>query len=137
VRRTPAGPRYLADAASFGFAIARLAEVTRDAPLRDHAVRIARALERDFTDPATGKLFEKTPDAAAVGVFARRLHPFTHNVMAARLYATLARATGDGSWADKGKRLVSATCTPRVLSDRGRMLGDVLLTLDDLGVVGW
>jgi uncharacterized protein len=137
VRRSETGPRYLADAAGLGFGLARLAAATGDARYVAAATRVAAAMARDFEDRATGSFFDTTPDPAAVGVFAIRQRSFTHNLGAARFYAALARATGDGAARDRGARVLAATMTPKALDDRGRMLGEVLLTLDDLGLVAW
>ncbi len=54
-RREAAGSvRFLADAASFGRALVRLAAATGEARYRDVATKIAGAIERDFTDPNGG-----------------------------------------------------------------------------------
>jgi uncharacterized protein YyaL (SSP411 family) len=137
------GARYLADAASLGLALARLAEVFGPggkgdgAPYRDAAVAIAGAMVRDLADEATGAFWDRTTDPAAAGVFARREKPFSHNVMAARFFAALARVTGDAAWKERGRRTLAAACTPRAVDERGRMLGDLVLTLDDLGAIAW
>ena len=136
VRREDKGARYLADAASFGYALARLAIVTHDAAYKDAATRIARTMLRDFSD-GKAPLVDRTTDPAAAGVFAKKLHPFVHDILAARFLAALATATGDASFAQQGKELLAASCTPKALDERGRMLGEVLLTLDDLGAVAW
>jgi uncharacterized protein YyaL (SSP411 family) len=137
VRRGSVGARYLADAAALGRALARLAEVTSEAGYRDAALSIAAAMRRDLEDPATGAFWDHTPDGAAAGVFARRTRPFAQNVLAARFFAALGRATGDAAWKDRGRRVLAAVCTPRALDERGRMLGEVLLALDEVGAIGW
>ncbi len=141
VRRTAQGARYLADAASFGRALARLAEVLHPdgegAPYRAAALAVAAAMTRDLADEATGAFWDRTPDPAAAGVFARRTRPFLHNVMAARFFAALGRITGDPAWNDRARRALAAVCTPRALDERGRMLGELLLALDEVGAVAW
>jgi uncharacterized protein len=141
VRRTSQGARYLADAASFGRALARLAEAMGPsgdgAPYREAALAVAAAMQRDLADEATGAFWDRTPDPAAAGVFAHRTRPFIHNVMAARFFATLARITGDAAWKERGLRTLAAVCTPRAVDERGRMVGELLLALDELGAVPW
>jgi uncharacterized protein YyaL (SSP411 family) len=141
VRRTTQGARYLADAASLGWALARLAEVLGPggdgAAYRDAAVAIATAMQRELGDEATGAFWDRTPDPAAAGVFARRTQPFMPNVMAARFFAALGRVTGDAAWKERGRRTLAAICTPRALEERGRWLGEVLLALDEVGAIPW
>ncbi len=141
VRRTTQGARYLADAASFGRALARIAEALGPspdaAPYREAALAVAAAMQRDLADEATGAFWDRTPDPAAAGVFARRTQPFVHNVAAARFFAMLARITGDAAWKQRGLRTLAAVCTPHALDERGRMLGEVVLALDELGAVPW
>lgn len=129
--------RYLADAATFGRGLARLAEVTGDVELRVQAERIADVMLADFADPDTGALFGTTPDPSAAGVFAERRRPFRHNVTAARFLATLTRVTGDPRWRDAGRRLLAGIATPAGLAAEGRMVGDFLLALDELGLYRW
>jgi uncharacterized protein YyaL (SSP411 family) len=93
--KMPSAPRFLADAAAFGRALARLAEVTRDARYREAAMRVARAIERDLAIAGGEGLVERTADDAAAGAFAVRGRPLGPNVAAARFFAALARATGD------------------------------------------
>ncbi|MFT3770284.1 MAG: DUF255 domain-containing protein [Minicystis sp.] len=137
VRRSADGSRYLVDAASLGRALARLAEVTGEVTYRDAAVPIAEAMRRDLEDPATGAFWDRTPDPAAAGVFARRARPIAQNALAARFLAALARATGDAAWRERGRRTLAAVCTPRALDERGRMVGEILLALDEVGALPW
>jgi uncharacterized protein YyaL (SSP411 family) len=137
VRRGGQTARYLADAASLGRGLARLAEATGDASYREAAVSIAAAMRRDLEDPATGAFWDRTADPAAAGVFARRQEPLVPNVAAARFLAALARATGDAAFKDQGRRVLAAVLTPRALEERGRMVGEVILALDELGAIGW
>lgn len=132
-----ASVRYLADAASFGRALARLAQVTGEATYREAALRVVTAMLKDLDDPRTGRLWGHTPDPAAAGIFARRDQPFAHNVMAARFLGALSRTTGDTAWRDRGRRLLAAISTPRALADRGRMVGEYLLALDEVGAFTW
>jgi uncharacterized protein YyaL (SSP411 family) len=141
VRRTAQGARYLADAAAFGRALARVAETLGPSPeaasYRDAALAVAAAMTRDLADEATGAFWDRTPDPAAAGVFARRTRPFVHNVAAARFFAALARVTGDVAWKQRGLRTLAAVCTPRAVDERGRMIGELVLALDELGAVPW
>jgi hypothetical protein len=94
-------------------------------------------MRRDLEDPTTGALWDRTPDRAAFGVFAQRTKPIAHNALAARFYAALARVTGDAAWNDRGKRVLAGVCTPRAVDDRGRMIGEVVLAMIEVGAVVW
>jgi uncharacterized protein len=137
VRRGGSQARFLADAAAFGHALARLGEVSGEATYREAAVKIAAAMDRDLADTATGAYWSNTPDPAAAGVFARRDRSFPHNVVAARFLAALARVTGEAAYRDRARRALAAVLTPRALTDRGRMVGEVLLALDECGAYPW
>jgi uncharacterized protein YyaL (SSP411 family) len=135
------GPFYLADAAAFGWGLTRLAEVTGDAAYRQQALKIGARAVRNFQDTgptdAPAGLWEHTPDPNAVGVFTHRQQPFVHNIMAARFFAHLARLTGDAAWNTRARLVLAAVATPRTLDDRGRMLGEFLLALDDASAYPW
>ena len=129
--------RFLADHAALGFGLARLAEVTGEAGYREAALRIAAAMDRDLADAETGAFLASTPDPAAAGVFARRERPVGHNALAGRLLAALSRLTGDEAHRDRGRRAMAGLASPRALASQGRMVGEVLLALDDLGAHPW
>jgi uncharacterized protein YyaL (SSP411 family) len=134
--------RYLADAAAFGRALALLSEVlgpesTDGAPYRAAALSIATAMLRDLADDATGAFWDRTPDAAAAGVFAKRTRPFAPNALAARFFGSLARITRDETWKERGRKTLAAVSTPRALDDRGRQLGELLLALEEVGSIAW
>jgi hypothetical protein len=137
VRRTGSTALFLADAASLGRALARLAEVCGEASYRDAAVKIAAGVERDFSDPKSGGYFAKSLDPSAVGVFARRSRPIDPNLAAVRFLAALARVTGDTAPRDRARRALGAALTPRSLTERGRMLGELLLACDEAGIFPW
>jgi uncharacterized protein YyaL (SSP411 family) len=142
VKRGKQGARYLADAASLGRGLARLAAALDLAsrgdgtPYREAARRILTVMEHDLFDEATGAFWDRTVDPAAAGVFARRMQPFAPNLLAVRFLATLGRAT-DSALTQRARRTLAAICTPRALDERGRMLGEVLLAFDDAGVIPW
>ncbi|RKH19274.1 thioredoxin domain-containing protein [Corallococcus praedator] len=131
------GPRFLADAAALGRALALLARTTGEARYRDAGLRVGQAMLRDFADPSGGALYEQTPDRDAVGMFARRERPFAHNVAAARFLAALHALTQDAAWRERGREALAATASPATLGAQGRMVGDFLLAADALGVVPW
>lgn len=131
------GPFYLADAATFGWGLVRLAQVTNDAKYRDAAVRIGQAAVKNFLDPNTGGCVEHTADPNAAGVFTRRQQPFVHNVTCARFFAGLAKLTDDASWRERSQHVLAAIATPRTLDDQGRIVGEYLLALDDAGAYSW
>lgn len=136
VKRRESGPRYLIDAAALGLGLAALALVAGDPTYKDKALRIGANIQVDFGDnnaPSLG-LYVSSPNPAATGALAARQRAFPHNVMAARLFAVLHRITGDIAWKDKGLATLASVMTPRALASQGRMLGDLLLALDDLGV---
>jgi hypothetical protein len=126
--------RHLADAAALGRGLTRLFEVSRDPVYRDAALRIADAMERLLADGATGAHFAHTPDPAAVGVFARRKQPLSHNAAAAQFLATLARATGDDAFLARARKTLAAVATPRAVAEQGRLLGEFLLAIDAAGL---
>jgi uncharacterized protein len=131
------GPFYLADAGAFGWGLVRLAAVTDDAKYRDAVERIALAAASNFEDISSGGYFEHTPDENAAGVFTHRQQPFVHNVMGARFFVGLAKLNGEAIWRTRAQRILAAVATPRILDNQGRMVGDYLLALDDMGAYSW
>jgi len=130
-KETASSVRFLIDAASFGRACARLAEVTRDERYRAASIAIAKRLRESMLDPATSAFFAHTPDPGAAGVFSRPRRPFRHNVMAARFYATLGRVTSDPDATALARRILAAIATPAAFDTQGRMVGGYLLALDE------
>jgi uncharacterized protein len=135
--KSGAALRHLADTASLGLALVRLSEASRKKEWLGDAARIARAMEEHLADQASGAYFAHTLDPRAVGVFARRERPFSHNVLAARFLAALGRATSDNALTDRARRVVSGISTPRAVAAQGRVLGEFLLVLDAIGVFPW
>jgi uncharacterized protein len=131
------GPFYLADAAAFGWGLVRLAAVTNDTKYRDAAERIALAAASNFEDITSGGYFEHTVDENAAGVFTHRQQPFVHNVMCVRFFIGLAKLNGEAIWRSRAQRILAAIATPHILDNQGRMVGDYLLALDDMGAYSW
>jgi uncharacterized protein YyaL (SSP411 family) len=129
--------RFLADSACLGLGLARLAEATGDAQYSAAALRIAERLVADLSDESTGALFAHTKDPDASGVFSKRRHPFAQNVSAARLFSAVHRLTKDDAWQTRARRVLAAIATPAALDQRGRMIGEYLLALDEAGVYPW
>jgi uncharacterized protein YyaL (SSP411 family) len=127
---SPTAVRHLADAAAFGRGLVRLSTATSEPRYREAAIKIAAAIARELEDKASGAFFDHTVDPAAAGVFARRERSFANNLLAARFFSALAKATGDAA-------LREVMSTPRALDARGRMLGDYLLALDEAGLYPW
>lgn len=127
---------YLADGASFGRALARLALVTGEASYREAALRVAKAMIDELFDPSTGAFFGHSADPSAVGVFARRDRPFVYNVLAARFFGALHALVGE-SWRERGQKTLAAISSPRSLAERGRLVGEYLLALDEVGAFAW
>lgn len=125
--------RYLADSASFGLAMMRLHEVTKDPVWRERALRVAEMMDQRFWDSDTLAYWAQTKDSSAVGVFARRQRPFIANVMFARLYAAL----GGEAYRIKALRTLAGISTPRAVVGQGRMIGEYILALDEVGQVRW
>jgi uncharacterized protein YyaL (SSP411 family) len=123
---------YLADNAAFGFALVRLHEATHDPAYLDAAKRIASFLTTDLLDAKAGGFVASTPDPNAVGVFATPRKPFEDGVMALRFLARLARLDPNAAWRDAIARSLATVANRRAVEDRGRMVGDLLLALDEI-----
>jgi hypothetical protein len=114
------GPFLLEDAAWLGLAYARLGELAL-------ARKIAARMLGQLGDPAlAGALFEHTADPDAVGVFARRAHPFAANVTAARFLAAVGLK-------DEGRAVLLAVSARARLENEWAWLGDWLLATRELG----
>jgi uncharacterized protein YyaL (SSP411 family) len=125
---------YLSDNASFGLALVRLYEVTKNDDYLKKARVIADFMIAELTDEDSGGMFASTKDPDAVGVFATRRVPFEDNVAAVRMLSHLARAVPAGSakkYSVAIDRLLRATSRPEDIKSRGRMIGDYLLALDE------
>jgi uncharacterized protein YyaL (SSP411 family) len=133
---------YLADNAAFGFALARLHEATKKPEYLDAAKRIAQFLLEALYDTQASGFFASTPDPNAVGVFAARRKPFEDNVMAVRFLARLSRLSTTVSkltispaspepYRAAIARTLAVVTTRAAVADRGRMIGDLLLALDE------
>jgi uncharacterized protein YyaL (SSP411 family) len=122
---------HLADNAVFGLALLRLHEATREQTWLDEATKMAAFLERELYDAKGGGFFGSTVDPDAVGVFAERRKPFEDNVVALRFLARLARATRDGRYEPMIATTLRAIASPDAIRERGRMLGDFLLALEE------
>ena len=116
---------HLADNAAFAWGLLRLHDVTGDASYLDAATRIADFMQKELGDATTGALHASTPDPDEVGVFARPFVDFESEVMAVRVLAKLGRK-------DAARRALTAVATPEQIDARGRMLGDLLLAIDDV-----
>jgi uncharacterized protein YyaL (SSP411 family) len=129
----PAALRHLGDNAYFAWGLARLFEVTHKPEYARSAVGLADFIVKDLSDEQGGGFFESTADPAAVGVFARRRVPFEENVMAIRVLAKLAHADA-GKREAYGKsidRALVRVSEPREIKARGRMIGDLVLALEE------
>jgi uncharacterized protein YyaL (SSP411 family) len=122
---------FLADNAAFGFGLVRLYEATHEATYLEAARKIADFMARDLRDAAGGGFFSSTPDPNAVGVFAARRKPFEDNVMAARFLARLSRAQPTDAYRAAIASALASAARPKAVEDRGRMVGDLLLAIDE------
>ena len=123
---------YLADDAAFGWGLLRLYQATHDAQLLEAAKGIAGFLMRGLYDAQGGGFWASTPDPNAVGAFAVRRKPFEDDVMAVRFLALLDRVTSTREHADATLRTLAVVTRPDAVDARGRMIGDLLLALDDV-----
>jgi uncharacterized protein YyaL (SSP411 family) len=123
---------YLADNAAFGYGLLRLYQATHDAPMLDAAKGVAGFMMRALHDVQGGGFFASTPDPNAVGAFAVRRKPFEDDVMAVRFLALLDHLTSTREHADAIGRTLAVVTRPDVVDARGRMIGDLLLALDDV-----
>lgn len=125
---------YLSDNASFGFALMRLYEVTKNVDWLRRARAVADFMRSDLVDDEGGGFFASTKDPDAAGILARRRVPFEENVMALRMLARLVRALPTADAAPYRAMIagtLAAISTPERIADRGRMIGDYLLALEE------
>jgi uncharacterized protein YyaL (SSP411 family) len=121
---------YLADSAAFGFGLLRLYEATGNQRYLEAAKPIAAFLLGELQDP-NGGFFASTPDPTALGVLAARRKPFEDNVMAIRFLAHLSRFAPSDAYRSTISRAVAVIGTREAIADRGRMIGDLLLALEE------
>ena len=122
---------YLSDNVAFGLALARFYEVTHDEAYLAAATRIAALVLGPLQDAQGGGFYASTPDPDAVGVFATRAKPFEENVMALRFLARLAHITPSDALRSAIDRGLPIVANKQAMAARGRMIGDVLLALDE------
>jgi uncharacterized protein YyaL (SSP411 family) len=130
----PAKQLYLSDNASFGLALVRLYEVTKNDEYLKKARALADFMIAELTDEQTGGMFASTKDPDAVGIFAARRVPFEENVVVVRMLSHLARALPAAEakkYASALDRVLRATSKPEDIKSRGRMIGDYLLALEE------
>ena len=124
---------HLSDNAAFAFGLLALGEASKDPSRVTQAARIVDAMLADVEDARGGGFFAHSKDPDAVGIFAVRRKPFEDNVVMLRVLARLARALPDR--AAKYKRTIDRTlramATPERVKERGRMVGDFLLALEE------
>ncbi|HEX8790527.1 MAG TPA: DUF255 domain-containing protein [Polyangiaceae bacterium] len=123
---------YLADNAAFGWGLLRLYQATHDAPTLEAAKGIAAFMMRALYDAQAGGFYASTPDPNAVGAFAVRRKPFEDDVMAVRFLALLDRLASTREHADAIGSTLAIVTRPDAVDARGRMVGDLLLALDDV-----
>jgi hypothetical protein len=126
---------HLSDNASFAMGLLALAEQTKESARVDQAVKIVDAITSEMEDEKGGGFFSRSKDPDAVGVFATRRKPFEDNVTMLRVLARLAKNPLVADRATKYKRLIDRTlramATPERIHERGRMIGDFLLALEE------
>ncbi len=128
---------HLADNAAFAFGLLELARVSKEraesAARVAQAAKIVDAIFAELEDSRGGGFFASSKDPDAVGVFAVRRKPFEDNVTMLRVLARLARAMPERAAPCKRgiDRTLRAIATPDRIRDRGRMIGDFLLALEE------
>jgi hypothetical protein len=124
---------HLSDNAAFAFALLELARVSKDAARAAQAAKIVDAIFANLEDTRGGGFFASSKDPDAVGVFAVRRKPFEDNVTMLRVLARLARAMPErAAQCKRGiERTLRAIATPEKIRDRGRMIGDFLIALEE------
>ena len=124
---------HLSDNAAFAFGLLELARVSHDAARVAQAAKIVDAIFAELEDARGGGVFASSKDPDAVGVFAVRRKPFEDNVTMLRVLARLARAMPERAASCKRgiDRTLRAIATPERVRDRGRMIGDFLLGLEE------
>jgi uncharacterized protein len=122
---------YLADNAAFGFALARLAEVTRKPAYLEAARRIGALLTGMLLDAKGGGFYASTPDPDAIGVFATRRKPFEDDVMAIRFLKRLDRLAPSDAYRSAIAHAIPVVGNRQAVEERGRMVGDLLLALEE------
>ena len=124
---------HLSDNAAMALGLLALADSSKDPTRTMQAAKIVDAVVADLEDARGGGFFASSKDPAAVGVFAVRRKPFEDNVVMLRVLAKLSKAFPDR--AQKYKRAIQRTlraiATADKIHDRGRMIGDFLLALDE------
>ncbi len=131
VRVAEAARIYLSDNVALGWGLVRLYEATNEPAWLEHAKRIAAFLGGDLFDERAGGFWASTLDPNAVGVFQVRRKPFEDNVLAIRFLARLAKRTSSEAYRTRIAGALRAIATPDQIKDRGRMLGDFLLALEE------
>ncbi len=124
---------FLADGAALGRSLVTLFEVTRDARYLAAAQGIANGLDSLF-DARVNAYFAHDADPDAAGVFAVRGHPFDGNVTTVRFLHALADATGNIGQRSRAEAVLASISTPSALAAQGRMLGEYLLALREVGL---
>ena len=126
---------HLSDNAAFAWGLLALAEQTKESVRVDQAVKIVDAIVDATEDARAGGFFSRSKDPDAVGVFASRRKPFEDNVTMLRVLAKLAKLSLVADRAPNYKRLIDRTlraiATPERIHERGRMVGDFLLALEE------
>lgn len=130
-------PRFLVDYAALGRALARLSKASEEERYGAAAATIASAMNRDFSDHPSRAFFSSTIDPNAQGALAERSRALVPNTLAARFAASLFAIDGDKTALIAARTRLADALTPRAAAEQGRMLGELLLGLDELGVGPW
>ncbi len=124
------GVLHLADQVYPAAAMLALYQATGEARWLEGVRQVVGILETRFLAP-DGGFFGTTDDPHAAGVFAARQKPVDENVAASRMLSALSRQPGQAAVRDLALRTLDALTNEAVLADRGRILGGLLLALDE------
>ena len=129
-------PLLLGDSATFAWSLLSLYDLTHEQRWLTRARSIARAMQAELEDTRGGGFFAESLDERASGVFALRRTPFEDNVVALRLFVRLNGLAPEAKDAAVVARTLRAIVTPEQIRARGRMIGDLLLALDEVRASG-
>lgn len=125
------GRFYLSDQVEMIGALWSLADALHDASLRERAYATMDFVIAQLQDPSEGGFYAHTPDATAVGLFARVDKPASDNARFARLLLRRARFAHDDKLLALARRTLIAQSAPDAVARQGRKVADLLLALEE------
>ncbi|HEY8380460.1 MAG TPA: DUF255 domain-containing protein [Nannocystis sp.] len=130
------GILHLADQAAMGRALLALYRVTGQSRYLELARGVADFVLGTLQDPAGG-FYAHTEEPNAIGVFAERRRPFDENAATARFLVELQRTLDHTDaalpYAAAAEKALRAISHPEIVEAQGRMIGEYLVALAELG----